>query len=150
MSGAIMRAERAGAPLLAALHACAFPADPWDADAFAALLAMPGAFALIAAEDATPAGFVLARIAADEAEIVTLGVVPRARRRGHGTRLAAAAAAEAQARGAGRLFLEVAAGNAAARRLYGRLGFREVGQRRGYYPDGADALVLALALSPPS
>ncbi|TQF76591.1 ribosomal-protein-alanine acetyltransferase, partial [Elioraea sp. Yellowstone] len=62
----------------------------------------------------------------------------------------AAAAAEAQARGAGRLFLEVAVGNAAARRLYGRLGFREVGQRRGYYPDGADALVLALALSPPS
>jgi ribosomal-protein-alanine N-acetyltransferase len=135
--------------LLARLHAAAFPAEPWNEAAFAGLLAMRGAFALVAAQDGTPAGLVLARVAADEAEIVTLGVVPQARRRGIGRQLAAAAAAGAAERGAARLFLEVAAANDAARRLYDTLGFQEIGRRPRYYPDGADAVVLARPLSPP-
>jgi ribosomal-protein-alanine N-acetyltransferase len=137
------------AALLAALHAEAFPADPWNETAMARLLAMPGAFALIAAQDDEPAGLVLARVAADAAEIVTLGVAAARTRRGIGRSLVTAAAAEARARGAARLFLEVAATNGAARRLYERLGFREVGRRRRYYPDGTDALLLARTLSPP-
>ncbi|WP_431272740.1 hypothetical protein [Dankookia sp. P2] len=40
------------------------------------------------------------------------------------------------------MFLEVAAGNAAARGLYQGLGFAEVSRRRRYYPDGSDALVM--------
>jgi ribosomal-protein-alanine N-acetyltransferase len=137
------------AALLAALHAEAFPHDPWSEEAMTRLLAMPGSFALIAAENDDPAGLVLARIAADEAEIVTLGVVPRFARRGIGRSLAAAAADRAASLGAVRLFLEVGTGNLAARGLYGTLGFREVGRRSGYYPGGEDAVVLALPLSPP-
>jgi ribosomal-protein-alanine N-acetyltransferase len=138
------------AALLAALHQVAFPADPWNDSAMARLLAMPGAFALIAMQAAEPAGFVLARVAADEAEIVTLGVAPAHARRGIGRHLLAAAAAEAARRGAARLFLEVADTNHAARRLYTAGGFREAGRRRRYYPDGTDAVVLARPLSPPS
>ena len=104
---------------------------------------MPGCFAL-----ATDAGFVLARQAADEAEILMLAVLPAARRQGLGRRLVEACAAEAARHGATTLFLEVAAGNDAARALYRATGFAQVGRRRGYYADGADALVLRRPLSP--
>ena len=133
----------AAASLLAALHAGCFPEDGrWDEAAMAALLAMPGCFAAV-----DPDGFALARVAADEAELLTLGVLPRARRRGVGAALLRATGGEAARLGAGRLFLEVAAGNAAARALYAQAGLVEVGRRRRYYPDGDDALVLAMPLS---
>lgn len=133
------------AETLAALHATAFPA-PWAAAALADLLIQPG----VVAETADD-GFILIRVVADEAEILTLAVRPEARRQGLGGRLVAAAAASAAALGAARLFLEVAQDNAAARGLYARNGFVEVGRRRGYYARpgamAADALTLALNLS---
>ncbi len=91
---------------------------------------------------------VLARAAADEAEILTLGVVPTARRRGLGRALLDAAKAEAARRGARAVFLEVSTHNAAARRLYLASGFVEAGLRRRYYADGSDALLLRADLSP--
>ncbi len=133
---------------LAAIHAACF-AEPWDAPALADLLATPGAFAY-----AAEGGFVLARAAGGEAEILTLAVVPVSRRRGTGAALVGAAATHAQSLDANALFLEVAVGNAAARALYGKLGFIEAGRRKGYYAaTGAkpeDALVLRsnLPLSP--
>jgi len=139
-------AAAAHAPVMAALHAAAFPpAERWGAETMLRLLAMPGAFGLL---DADGAGFLLARIAADEAEILTLAVDPPARRRGIGRGLIAAGAALAGARGARTLFLEVAAANKAALALYQGAGFERRGLRRGYYPDGSDALLLALSLSP--
>lgn len=127
------------APALAALHAAAFPpALAWGAGTFEMLLALPGAFGLWR----EGRGLVLARMAGDEAEILTFGIVPEARRHGHGVALLREALAVARARGAGAMFLEVAAGNAPALALYGREGFAEVGRRRRYYSDGADALVL--------
>jgi [ribosomal protein S18]-alanine N-acetyltransferase len=132
-------AAEADAPALAALHAAAFPPDQaWSADTIALLLALPGAFGLWR----EGAGLVLARMAGDEAEILTFGVVPEARRRGHGGSLLREAIGAARAKGAGAMFLEVAAGNAPALALYAREGFAEVGRRRRYYSDGADALVL--------
>jgi ribosomal protein S18 acetylase RimI-like enzyme len=58
--------------------------------------------------------------------------------------LRAALLAEAAKRGAMDLFLEVAEPNLAARALYAGAGADEVGRRRRYYADGADALVLRL------
>ena len=55
---------------------------------------------------------------------------------------------EAAARGATEVFLEVAESNAAARALYAKAGAQEVGRRRRYYADGADALILRMALKP--
>jgi [ribosomal protein S18]-alanine N-acetyltransferase len=132
-------AGAADAPTLAALHAAAFPpAQAWGRDSIALMLSMPGAFGLWR----DGAGLVLARMAAGEAEILTFGVVPAARRRGHGAALLREALAAARARGAAAMFLEVAAGNTPALALYAREGFAEVGRRRRYYADGADALVL--------
>lgn len=127
---------------LAAIHAEAFDA-PWSAAALAELLVSPGVFAV--AEDD---GFILIRVVADEAEILTLAVRPTARRAGLGARLVEAATVRAAALGAERMFLEVADSNAAARALYARSGFVEMGRRRGYYAhtDGRreDALTLVL------
>lgn len=131
---------------LAALHARAFT-DPWPVSAFAALLSLPETRLEVA-----PEGFILTRLAADEAEVLTLAVCPAARRRGLGRRLVETAAASLAAEGATRLFLEVAEDNAAARALYAAAGFAPVGRRPGYYgrPGGAiDALVLARDLAPP-
>jgi ribosomal-protein-alanine N-acetyltransferase len=132
---------------LAALHAQSFPpAEAWSEEALATLLRMPGAFAF-----ALPGrGFVMARVAGGEAEILTLAVVPAARRRGDGSALLAAALAATAARGAAEIFLEVAEANEAGRGLYAAAGFEAVGRRRRYYPDGGDALVLRRSLIPPS
>ena len=130
---------------LAAIHAEAFDA-PWDAASLTALLASPGVFAVEEAD-----GFILIRVVADEAEILTLAVRPAARRSGLGARLVEAAMVRAAALGAERMFLEVAEDNVAARALYTRAGFVEAGRRRGYYArtDGSreDALVLSLNFS---
>ena len=143
----MIAATVADATALAALHDAAFPpAERWDAAAIATLLAMPGAFGL----NDPGRGFVLARVAADEAEILTLAVAPAARRQGLGGALLAAAMAGAVARGATAMFLEVSDRNAAARVLYAVAGFAETGRRRRYYADGADALVLKRSLIPPS
>jgi len=135
----------AAAPL-AALHAACFR-DAWEASAIADLLASPGAFAFHHRD-----GFVLARIAGGEAEILTLAVVPPARGKGLGRALLQAAIARAQEQGAHAMFLEVGSDNPHALALYAGLGFTKVGMRKGYYASasggsgGGDALVLRLSL----
>jgi len=124
---------------LAILHATCFD-DAWDAASLRTMLAAPEAFAFH-----HPDGFVLARVAGGEAEILTLAVVPRARGKGLGRALLCEAIAKAERKGADAVFLEVSATNPAALALYARLGFANVGSRRAYYR-GVDALVLRLSL----
>ncbi len=82
-------------------------------------------------------------VVADSAEILTVGVVPTARRRGIARLLLDDLLAEARRRGAVEAFLEVRTDNDAARALYLREGFAEVGLRRGYYDGGrVDAVVM--------
>ncbi|MDA8048881.1 MAG: GNAT family N-acetyltransferase [Rhodospirillales bacterium] len=140
---------------MAAIHIRAFAPDigpeasegvtwgkPWGEAAFAVQLGLPGALGLI-----DPAGgLLLARLVAEEAEVLTLAVAPEARRLGLGRALLQWAMVEAVQAGAKRIVLEVAATNAPARALYTGAGFREVGRRRAYYADRSDALVLAAAL----
>jgi tRNA threonylcarbamoyladenosine biosynthesis protein TsaB len=123
-------------PELARIHAACFT-KPWDETALRELLQSPGIIALFA-----PAGFVIARVAADEAEILTLAVASEARRAGLGRALLREAAQRAAAEGAKAMFLEVAAANSAARALYDASGFRNVGTRKSYYERDVDALIL--------
>src|SRR5581483_1606890 len=138
-------------------HDCASPDPvylrPPDVTLPAALpriLSLSGCFGHVAWHGAAPRGFVLARDLGNECEILSLGVTPGYRRRGLGGRLLAAAIAEAGRQGAGSVVLEVATDNQAARRLYARLGFVQVGHRPRYYRrrDGlADALIMRRALT---
>ena len=131
------------ARLLAGMHHVCF-AEPWNEKAMSELLLLPGMIGWLAAGD-QPEGFVLARIAADEAEILTILVLPPCRRQGLARLLLVTVAEEAKRRGVITLFLEVAASNDAALDLYTKVGFTEIGRRKGYYASG-DALTMALAL----
>ncbi|MCW2235586.1 GNAT family N-acetyltransferase [Azospirillum canadense] len=133
------------AAVMAALQQACFPDDPWDAHSIATLAGQAGSFAVLALAGEDPVGFVLARVAAEDGEIIAIGVLPDARRGGVGRRLVAAARDGAGRLGATALFLEVAEDNAAARYLYKSCGFFPVGRRPGYYkrPEGrVAALVL--------
>lgn len=137
---------------LAELHAEAFAQawdQPWSRDSIATLLAMPGAFGLIGLVDGAPAGLVIARVAAGEAEILTLGITPDARRQGLARLLLDEAASHAAAEGAERLFLEVAEDNLPAQSLYSGAGFVRVGRRPDYYARAGGARVAALILARP-
>ena len=140
-------ASLAHAEAMAAVHAAATPeGEAWSTEAIAAQLALPGTFGLIDPEG----GMVLARVAADEAEILTLAVAPPARRQGRGAALLAAAEAQATQQGARTMYLEVAEPNQPARALYGRAGYILAGRRRAYYRDGSDALLLRKPLVSPA
>ena len=89
------------------------------------------------------------QVVAGEAHVHNLAVAPEARRRGLARRLLALTLEIAARRGARVVFLEVRAGNAAARALYRAAGFREVGIRRGYYAAPVeDAVLLSNAETP--
>jgi Acetyltransferases len=128
--------------------------EAWSAEALRTLLHTPGIFGILAERDGGVPGFVLGRVAADEAEILTLAVLPAARRRGYGRALLQEAMGVAQFWGAAHLFLEVGDGNMPARALYTAAGLEIIGRRRGYYRiAGAattDALILRAALRPGS
>ena len=128
---------------LAALHAMCFD-DAWSAAFIRDLLNGPGVFAFVQVE-----GFILARAAGGEAEILTLAVAPHTRRQGVGRTLVRQAATHAQGLGAETLFLEVAKDNEAALTLYSGLGLKPVGQRKAYY-GGKDAAVMKAALPLPN
>ncbi len=133
------------ADLLAGLNAASLPED-WDAGFFAGVLETPGGFGFVAEAHGAPTGFVLARAAADEAEILAIAVSEAYRRNGIGRRLLREAGAHALSKGAAALFLEVADGNAPARNLYESQGFQLAGRRKHYYANGRDALLLRAGL----
>ncbi|EEW26756.1 ribosomal protein S18-alanine N-acetyltransferase [Rhodobacter ferrooxidans] len=131
---------------LALLHLRVFTMPrPWTVAEFSGFLADPACFLCH-----QPGGFLLGRVIADEAELLTLAVAPEARRQGIAAALLAEFLAQSTARGAETAFLEVAADNRAALGLYHAAGFTAVGRRRGYYtsPEGRaiDALVLRCRL----
>lgn len=129
---------------LARLHAQSFTTPrPWSAAEFTDLLAR--AFLLTEGD-----AFLLGRVIADEAELLTIAVPPDQRGKGAAKRLVACFLDQSRQRGATTAFLEVADDNAAARRVYSGAGFVESGGRRGYYrsPEGryVDAIIMTCAL----
>jgi ribosomal-protein-alanine N-acetyltransferase len=102
---------------------------------------------LVAEQDGTVVGSAGLLVIGETAQILTVGVLPAARRQGIGERLVQALLAEAVRRRASEVLLEVRMDNAAARQLYTKLGFAVIGTRRGYYDQGRmDAVVMRRAL----
>ncbi|RCK53898.1 hypothetical protein TH25_00540 [Thalassospira profundimaris] len=153
----IVELTPAYAAVAAALHQTGFE-ECWDETAICDLLAVPGAFGLLAfvpqgnlfkgetIVSDMPLGFVLVQTVLDEAEINTIVVDAKARRHGVGNVLMQGVFARLQNQASTRLLLEVAIDNAAAIALYRKLGFAEIGRRRGYYRrkdrPAVDALVM--------
>ena len=145
----VSRAGPHDALSMAAIHRSCFT-RAWDEATMAQFLASPDALCLIGSvpddSGGIMAGLLIARKAADEAEILTFGVAPSCRRMGLGRALLEAAIAALRSSGAKRLFLEVEEGNEAAVQLYRAFGAVPVGKRAGYYEHGADAAIFSLAL----
>lgn len=133
---AIERLEPDDAGLLPAIHGEDF-ARPWSDHEFETLIAQAAVFGFgawrIGQRRQAPAGFVLARLAAGEAEILTIAVARAWRRNGLGRELMEAVLRHLHAERAEVLFLEVEETNQPAIALYRRLGFIEVGRRPAYY-----------------
>ena len=146
---ALAALETADLPAIASIHREDF-ARPWSEEEFGGLLDQDTVFGFAAREvghgNESPVGFVLARLAAGEAEILTVAVARSHRRHGLGWRLMDAVLRELHARRAEALFLEVDETNTPAIALYRRFGFRQVGRRPTYYSsaDGSSAGALVM------
>lgn len=124
-------------------------ATPWARQAFTDELARPWARLEILRElpGGRAIGFCNYWLVADELHILNLAVHPERRKQGHASRLVRHILDTARASQAHVLSLEVRVSNGAARALYEKLGFRQVGLRPRYYADnGEDALLMDLAL----
>ncbi len=132
------------------LHEMGFK-RPWSDGEIQALVSQETVFGFVARRtnkgtQSLPGGFVLARLAANEAEILTITVRPKYRQSGIGWRLMGAVLRHLRAEGAQTLFLEVDEGNEAAVALYQKLGFVQVGEREAYYKQDGGARTAALVL----
>jgi ribosomal-protein-alanine N-acetyltransferase len=137
----------------AALHAESFVPlgeRAWTRQDLAEVVASPGVAGLLLQVDGHDAGLAVCRVAADEAELLTIAVRPAHRRKGLARHLLAAVIDHVRSAGARTLFLEVGVDNPSARSLYEAQGFCAVGERRAYYQRGheppADGIVMRLTL----
>lgn len=106
---------------------------PWTRGNFADSLAS-GYSAWLVRTGGQLAGYAVMLLAAQEAQLLNISVAPERRRAGVGSGLLAHLRAVAVAGGGRRMFLEVRCSNAAAQEFYRHHGFRQIGERRGYYP----------------
>jgi ribosomal-protein-alanine acetyltransferase len=144
----IRPATVADVPAIAAIERACF-SDPWTAAGIAETVQFGTARALVAVDSGRVAGYVMARISGEEAEILNLAVLPDDRRRGLARQLLAAGLAALVESGVAEVYLEVRESNAGAIALYQRFGFRPAGLRSDYYRNPReDALVLRAALIP--
>ncbi len=128
-----------------------FGTEAWTRNGYRTELADRRHRYYLAAEDAdgTLLGWAGVMVVADAAEILTVGVIPAARRTGIARRLVNALLDEAIRRGATQAFLETRVDNDAALHLYRSEGFVDLGHRRGYYDAGrVDAVTMRKDLAP--
>jgi ribosomal-protein-alanine N-acetyltransferase len=134
-------ARQRDAAAIAALHAASFQRG-WGEDEFHRLLIDRAVVAHRAMIGRTMVGFILSRTAAGEAEILSVAIAPAWRGRGFARPLLDLHLRRLAGLGVRAVFLEVDEHNEPACRLYRNAGFSEVGVRKGYYQEGASALVL--------
>jgi ribosomal-protein-alanine N-acetyltransferase len=146
----IVPMEHADCAEVSELHALRFP-RPWNDGEFSSLLSQGSVFGVVARQtnaffSKPMGGFILAREAGGEAEILTVAVGEKYGRCGLGWRLMQAAMREAVMRGAETMFLEVDGGNVPAIGLYKKLGFKTVAERQAYYTakDGTKSTALVM------
>jgi ribosomal-protein-alanine acetyltransferase len=133
-----------------AIETAMFPDDAWSPTTMAAEIAGEhGRFLVAEATDGAIDAYAGLRAVEGnaQADIQTIAVVERARRRGLGRTLVRALVEEAGRRGATEVLLEVRADNPGARALYEALGFVEIAVRPRYYPRGVDAIIMRLEVS---
>ena len=142
---AVSTASSADAAAMAALHSASFHRGWSDAE-FEQLLLDRNVVIDRATSGRNLAGFIISRIAGDEAEILSIAVASSWRGKGIAARLLNVNMRRLAGLGTRAIFLEVGDDNIPARRLYRRAGFNEVARREGYYRDRGGNTSTALVL----
>jgi ribosomal-protein-alanine N-acetyltransferase len=137
----IAEARPADAAVIAALHGVSFRRG-WGEDEILRLLLDRNVVTERMTSGGKLIGFIMSRLAAGEAEILSVAIARAWRGRGLSRQLLDLHLRRLAGLGIRAVYLEVGENNAPACRLYRRAGFRQVGRRHGYYDDGATALVL--------
>lgn len=120
-------------------------AAAWSAAAVDEALNCDERLFLVADIEAELAGFAVARLITDEAEILNFAVKRAYRRCGVGRRLLEKLFRQLRELGATKVFLEVRESNAAAIAFYRKLGFESVGRRPSYYQQPDEAAIIMQA-----
>ena len=115
----------------------------WSVEDWQAELAQPTARIWCAQEDGQIIGFVVLRGACGQWELLNIAVEAGHQRQGIATSLLRHVLATL---GTEQITLEVSAVNLAARALYQKVGFVELGVRKQFYKDGTDALIMGNVL----
>jgi ribosomal-protein-alanine N-acetyltransferase len=142
---ALSEASARDAGAIAALHAASFRRG-WSEQEVEGLLLDRAVIAHRAMLGGKLVGFIMSRLAADEAEILSVAVAARSRGRGLARQLLNLHLRRLAGLNARAVFLEVDEHNRSAIRLYDRAGFREVARRPNYYPGGDGKPAAALVL----
>ena len=140
-------ARASDADTVARLHAAGFYRG-WTREEFAAYITGEGTPVYVACDSKRNiAGFAMLRYLGEEVELITIAVDKKWRNKGVGLMLMRALFEALLRSPAKRMLLEVATDNPAALRLYGKVGFVKVGERKGYYPrpDGTPATAIVMA-----
>lgn len=137
----IRRMKEEDVPYVAALEAGNF-SRPWSLAAFQKILSDENYIVLILRDKKALLGYCVLLCAGEEADITNVCTAPEARRKGVAAMLLAALLKEGSKRAVKEYFLEVREGNKAARALYGKLGFEEIGIRKNYYEEPRENAVL--------
>jgi ribosomal-protein-alanine N-acetyltransferase len=141
----IRKAVRSDIPKVMEIEKSLF-SDPWDERLFLDALDSEGKHFFVSMLDDL-AGYVIFEIVLDEGHITNLAVAPGRQRKGIATQLVGKVVDLAKGLKMREIFLEVRQSNEAAKGLYSKFGFREIGRRKAYYPRAnEDALVLSLKL----
>ena len=138
-------AQLRDAPRLAALHAASFHRG-WGEGEFEDMLRQPNTLVHRLRQGSKFIGFAVSRMAADEAEILTIAVAPAHRGRGLSRQLLLTHLGHLAGRGVRTVFLEVEENNQPARRLYDRAGFTVAGRRERYYQEAGGQQLNALVM----
>ncbi len=133
-------AQMRDARAFAAIHGASF-ARGWGQGEFEGMLAERNTLAHRLRQGRSIIGFIVSRIGADEAEILSVAIAKAARGRGLSRDLVMTHLGYLAARGVRKVFLEVEEANAPARALYRRAGFVDIGRREGYYQAGGAAAI---------
>lgn len=125
-----------------------FPEDAWSLEMILAEITHPTRAYWVAEADGQVIGYAGVMVVADTADVQNIAVAPHWEGRGLGKALLTQLHTEALSRGAREILLEVRTDNQRAQGLYRGFGYTEITVRRGYYPGGADALIMRAELAP--
>jgi ribosomal-protein-alanine N-acetyltransferase len=140
----IRRAGKSDVPGIIEIEKVSF-SDPWDKQLFLDAVDSKNKYLMIAEGGKEVKGYIVFERVLDEGHITNLAVADKHRKKGVASGLISYVIDLAKSLGIKQIFLEVRESNEAAKLLYLKFGFSEIGRRKGYYPKaGESALVLSL------